>query len=145
QVGAVQSAIRALCWMYDLWDSPVQRTFPFLDRDLVEFCLGVPGDQLIRPGETRSLHRRALAGLLPPRIARRMDKRGPDEAILRAIAERWGEIQPLVDEPRMAARGWVDAAAFRKALQEARFGKPGEHLPALLPSLALEVWLRAVE
>lgn len=145
QVGAVRSAIGAISWMYDVWDSPVQRTFSFLDRDLVDFCLGVPIDQLVRPGETRSLHRRALAGLLPPRIARRMDKQGPDEAVLRAIAERWGEIQPLLDEPRMASRGWVDPVAFRKVVQEARFGKAGNHLPALLPSLALEVWLRAVE
>ena len=145
QVGAVQSAVRAICWMYDLWDAPVRRTFPFLDRDLVDFCLGVPIEQLVRPGETRSLHRRALAGLLPPRIAHRMDKQGPDEALLRAIAERWGEIQPLLDDLRMAARGWVDPVAFRKAVQEARFGKAGNHLPALLPSLALEVWLRAIE
>lgn len=105
QAASVQSAIRAICWMYDWWD----------------------------------------AGLLPPRIARRRDKQGPDEAILRAIAEHWGELQPLLDEPRIAARGWVDAATFRRALQEARFGKPGDFLPALLPSLALEVWMRAAE
>jgi len=145
QAGAVQSAIRAICWMYDWWDAPIQFSAPYLDRDLVEFCLGVPDDQFVRRGETRSLHRRALAGLLPPRIARRRDKRGPDEAILRAIAERWGDLQPLLDEPRIAARGWVSPAAFRRALQEARFGRPGDHLPALLPSLSLEVWMRAVE
>ena len=145
QVAAVRSAIRAICWMYDWWDAPIQLAAPYLDRDLVEFCLGVPDDQFVRGGETRSLHRRALAGLLPPRIARRRDKRGPDEAVLRAMAERWRELQPLLDEPRIAARGWVDPAAFRRAVQEARFGKPGNHLPALLPSLSLEVWLRAVE
>jgi asparagine synthase (glutamine-hydrolysing) len=145
QVAAVRSAIRAICWMYDWWNAPIQLAAPYLDRDLVEFCLGVPDDQFVRRGETRSLHRRALAGLLPSRIARRKDKRGPDEAVLRAIAERWGELQPLLDEPRIAARGWVDAAAFRRAVQEARFGKPGNHLPALLPSLSLEVWMRAVE
>jgi asparagine synthase (glutamine-hydrolysing) len=131
--------------MYDWWDAPVELSAPYLDRDLVEFCLGVPSDQFVRRGETRSLHRRALAGLLPPRIARRRDKQGPDEAILRAIAERWGDLQPLLEEPRVASRGWMNAAAFRRVLQEARFGKPGDYLPALLPSLALEVWMRAAE
>jgi asparagine synthase (glutamine-hydrolysing) len=143
QAGAVRSVVRALCWMYDRWDYPVEVAYPFLDRDLVELCLGVPGDQLVRPGETRSLLRRSLAGLLPPAIARRRDKRGPDEAVLRAFAERWHEIKDLADEPRAAARGWIDPAAFRQALREARFGKAGDHLPGLLPSLALEAWLRA--
>lgn len=129
--------------MYDWWDAPVQMTFPFLDRDLVELCLGVPSDQIVRRGETRSLLRRGLAEMLPPRIARRQDKQGPDEAVLRAIAERWGEIRGMLDEPRVVARGWIEPAAFRQTLQEARFGKPGAGLPGLLGALSLEAWLCA--
>jgi hypothetical protein len=140
--GAVRSVLRAVSWMYDRWDDPVQVAYPFLDQDLVEFCLGVPIGQLIRPPETRSLLRRSLAGLLPPRIARRPDKQGPDEAILRAFGEQWSEIKDLADDPRAADLGWFDAAAFRQSLQQARFGKAGDHLPSLLPSLALEAWLR---
>lgn len=145
QVGAVQSIIRGVSWMYDWWDAPVQMTFPFLDRDLVELCLGVPSDQIVRRGETRSLLRRGLAGLLPPRITRRQDKQGPDEAVLRAVGERWGEIQGLLDEPRVVARGWIEPNAFRQTLQEARFGKPGKGFPGLLGALSLEAWLRAEE
>lgn len=144
QAAAVQSAIRGISWMYDGWGYPVRIAFPFMDRDLVEFCLGVPSDQFVRPGETRSLHRRALSALLPPRIARRRDKRGPDEAVLRAVAEQWGEILPLLDEPRIAARGWADPVKLRRAVEETRFGK-GDNLVALPVTLALEVWLRAQE
>jgi asparagine synthase (glutamine-hydrolysing) len=145
QAAAVAAAIRGLCWLYDRWDFPVEIAVPFMDRRLVEFCLGVPSDQFVRPGQTRSLHRRALAGLLPPRIAARKDKRGPEEPALRAFGERWGEIQGLLDEPRIVQRGWVEPAAFRHALQEARFGKMGDNLLALMAALALEAWLRAGE
>ncbi|HYG61717.1 MAG TPA: asparagine synthase-related protein, partial [Thermoanaerobaculia bacterium] len=61
QAGAVRGALRAAAWLYDWWGRPVEVTFPFLDRPLMEFCLGAPAGQFVRPGETRSLHRRALA------------------------------------------------------------------------------------
>lgn len=145
QVGAVRSAIRAVTWRYEWWDHPVRVAYPFLDRDLVEFCLSAPSEQFVRGAETRSLHRRALAGLLPARIVRRRDKRGPDEAILRAMADGWGEISALLENPRVAARGWIDPVALRAAAQDVRFGKVGDSLLALLTSLALEAWLRAIE
>src|SRR5262249_27045704 len=36
--------------------------YPFLDQNLIEFILSIPGEQLLRPGERRSLMRRALIG-----------------------------------------------------------------------------------
>jgi len=41
------------------------KTYPYLDRDLLEFLFSVPPDQLIRPGQRRSLMRRALSGIVP--------------------------------------------------------------------------------
>src|SRR4029077_4900258 len=45
---------------------PLHETrYPFLDRDLLEFLFAVPRDQLVRPGQRRSLMRRALSGVVP--------------------------------------------------------------------------------
>src|SRR5262249_7343591 len=83
-------------------------TYPFLDRNLVEFLSRTPLEQLQRPGEMRSLHRRSLSDLLPEPVLKRKGKKGPDEAILRALAENWDSIQDLLNQPQVGLRGYVD-------------------------------------
>lgn len=48
--------------------------YPFFDRRLVEFCLAVPADQRLREGWPRSLQRRAMQGILPPKVQWRKSK-----------------------------------------------------------------------
>jgi len=48
--------------------------YPFLDRSLLEFLYAIPPDQLVRPGQRRSLMRRALAGIVPKVILDRRRK-----------------------------------------------------------------------
>ena len=48
--------------------------FPFFDRRLVEFCVGLPSEQKLRDGWTRWILRRSLDGLLPPQVQWRFDK-----------------------------------------------------------------------
>lgn len=38
---------------------------PYVDQDLVDFCIGIPRDQYLWGGQTRSLMRRALTGRMP--------------------------------------------------------------------------------
>jgi hypothetical protein len=102
-------------------------------------------EQLLRPEASRSLHRRALAGDLPARIAARHDKRGPNATLLRTVNECWPEFVPLLERSRLVQHGLVRERAWTDALQRARFGRTGWDLMALLKSLALEVWLRAHE
>jgi asparagine synthase (glutamine-hydrolysing) len=145
QSATVELAIRKTAWRYDAGpEQPMLMLYPFLHRPLVELCLALPPDQLIRPGQTRSIHRRALRDLLPPEIAQRPDKRGPMEPILRAVAAQWPTLSRLLPDARVCQRGYLDPTAFRRALDEARFGKPERKL-ILLQVIALEVWLRQVE
>lgn len=51
-----------------------EKRYPFLDQELVEFLLTIPAAQLLRPGERRSLMRRALRSYLPPGILSRPNK-----------------------------------------------------------------------
>jgi asparagine synthase (glutamine-hydrolysing) len=145
QSALVELAVRNTAWRYDAGpERPLLLVFPFLHRPLVEFCLAVPPGQLVRPGQTRSIHRRALRNLLPPEIVQRPDKRGPMEPMLRAVAAQWPAVSRLLPDARVCQRGYLEPAAFRRALEEARFGKPERKL-FLLQVIALEVWLRQVE
>lgn len=58
-----------------LWS--IESRVPYLDRDLVEFCLSLPEQYLISPeGETKSVFRSAMRGLVPDAILDRRDKIG---------------------------------------------------------------------
>jgi asparagine synthase (glutamine-hydrolysing) len=48
--------------------------YPFFDRRLIEFCLGLPDEQKFAGGWPRLLLRRAMDGILPPEIQWRTTK-----------------------------------------------------------------------
>ena len=122
----------------------VEVSHPCTHRPLVEFMQAIPYEQRVRPGETRSLLRRSLQGLLPEKILKRKTKRGPDEAFARALARGWLDLQPLFTDSRVCARGYVNAEAFQTALNRARHGCE-RYSFALIQTISLEIWLRALE
>jgi asparagine synthase (glutamine-hydrolysing) len=75
----------------------IESRVPFLTPDLAEFALSLPESYLVsRNGETKSVLRRALRGIVPDAILQRRDKIGfatPEREWLRTIAPR--------------ARGWL--------------------------------------
>jgi len=74
--------------------SRVDVSYPFLHRPLVEFMQAIPHTQRLRVGETRSLMRRSLRGLLPAKTLKRRSKGNPQEVITRAIAREWPRFEP---------------------------------------------------
>ena len=46
----------------------VEPRYPFFDRRLIEFCVGLPEEQKFDRGWPRLLFRRAMDGILPPEI-----------------------------------------------------------------------------
>ena len=52
----------------------VEPRYPFFDRRLIEFCVGVPEEQRFVDGWPRSVFRRAMQGLLPDEIRQRSTK-----------------------------------------------------------------------
>lgn len=119
--------------------------YPFLDRSLVEFCLGLPGDQLVRSLETRSVHRRALTGILPQVVAERRDKRGPDEAMMRAVGRHWPTLHDMfAGDARIYDHGYVAREPYLAALEATRFGllhRAGN----VFRAIELEIWLQSLE
>lgn len=103
----------------------IESRFPYLDRRVVEFCVGVPPEQHRRDNWGRLLLRRSADSRIPAMIARRRDKSStwPDivrgisqnEAMLKRCLDRWAKnprIASLLDIPQMRneLRKMVDLA-----------------------------------
>ena len=123
---------------------PVDITCPFTHRPLVEFLQAIPPTQWIRPGETRSLMRRALRTHLPPQIAARKGKGTPAEATLRAVTREWRKLCDLLRNGLVCSRGYVDRAALNTLIENPTFSHTTESL-FVLRIAYLELWLRDFE
>jgi len=144
QARMLSSAIRAVASCYYRDRVVTDYRFPFLHRPLVEFLLAIPIEQKLRPGENRSLQRRALKHALPPAILTRQSKRCSTEALCRTLAYNWREIAPLFKEPRVCEYGFVDSPAFGEAAKRIQHGLQNINAE-LVGVLAVELWLRALE
>jgi asparagine synthase (glutamine-hydrolysing) len=120
-----------------------ERRYPYLDQSLVEFLLAIPPDQLLRPGQRRSLMRRALGGVVPKEILWRKTKAFVSRSVLVAFDKSWPELQELFSSPIAGARGYVISPELLKDLQLAKSGN-AEHMMYLLKVISLELWLRSV-
>ncbi|MPY90192.1 MAG: hypothetical protein GEU99_19990 [Luteitalea sp.] len=117
-------------------------THPFLDRRLVDTAIAIPQRQLARPGEPRSLMRRALAGLLPPAILGRFSKGYSSPPRMRQLARVVPSLDADVSACQLVRHGWVDDAQVLRLLR--RF-KAAQHeaLGPMLSLVSVELWLRA--
>ena len=118
-----------------------ERRFPYLDRDLLEFLIAIPAAQLLRPGQRRSLMRRALASFLPPDVLRRSTKAFTVRGYMLAIESNWRELVSLFTSPATERLGYLNRARFMEALREARSGKAPQ-LARMIRVISLECWLQ---
>jgi asparagine synthase (glutamine-hydrolysing) len=118
------------------------KRYPYLDLDLMRFLLSIPQEQLIRPGDRRSLMRRALRDMLPPELIDRKTKGTAARCVALTITKHWGVIADAVASPFTAEMGIVDAEQFRSALTALKQGKLPTYTVSLLRVLALEMWMR---
>ena len=121
----------------------VEVRYPFLDQRLLELVLAMPLEQLLRPGETRSVMRRALAPVLPPAVLRRRTKAGPSESFQRAVIRQRHWLQELFTDPLSARLGILDGDAFTTALHHAQHGIV-PHGALMQSIVSMEIWLRSL-
>jgi asparagine synthase (glutamine-hydrolysing) len=124
--------------------SEIEKRYPYLDRDFVEFVTAIPPDQLLRPGERRSLMRRSLAGILPSEVLARQTKGGGDRSYILMVQEHWEMIEGIVNSPLSGRLGYIEPSRFRDALWDLKNGKAAANFLELFRVLALEIWLRDV-
>lgn len=115
---------------------------PYSHQRLIEFMLSVPMHQIARPGEERSLMRRATVGLLPEKIRTRQSKGTADAPFLRALARQYetvGDVAAL----EVCRRGYAEPKALSMVLEDASLGR-SQYSGALGRLFSLERWLRSL-
>ena len=134
--------LRGLLGCGSLPRDPVhEKRYPYLDRSLLEFMYAIPREQLVRPGQRRSLMRRALAGIVPSEILQRKRKAFVSRSPMAAIAKQSADLVTLCRDMVSSCLELVDADAFREAIRKAT---AGQEIPVvtLIRTLDLEFWLR---
>ena len=111
------------------WSREVR--LPFLDHRLVELCLSLPTEYLLKGGEGKRVMRRAMRGVVPDEILDRRDKigfvvpwaewwQGPARgALTERLSESLRELGDMVD-PRRVAPGTSEALAVMSLAQVRR-------------------------
>jgi asparagine synthase (glutamine-hydrolysing) len=115
--------------------------YPFLDQTLIEFLLSIPADQLLRPGERRSLMRRSLAGIVPQEILSRRTKQVGARTPMLILEKYWDELQSIYQTSLASRLGYIHEAQLLKTICDARDGK-SVSLVRVLWTISLEYWLR---
>jgi asparagine synthase (glutamine-hydrolysing) len=125
-------------------EPPYEKRYPYLDRGLAEFLFAIPREQLVRPGQRRSLMRRALEGIVPDELLNRKRKAYVSRAPMAAIAGDWSRYAEMTQHLVSSALGIVETKEFSQALQKAR---QGQEVPmvTLMRTLSIESWLRKLK
>ena len=121
-----------------------EKRYPYLDVGLIEFAFAIPREQMVRPGQRRSLMRRALAGIVPDGILNRRRKAFPVRTPTMAISSEWESLTDAKQPLLTGSLGIVDTECFLKTLEKSRLGQEIA-IVQVMRTLALESWLRAVK
>ncbi len=125
----------------------VEPAFPFLDRDLLEFLMGVPGTMLVRDGVPKALLRSGLSGAVPDSILQRRTKGDFTAEVNDASRRDFPAVARMLGPDSLVVQlGYVDAdkvnrglAALLGAMQGSASCVASWRLTGLV---ALEIWLR---
>ncbi|HNQ16041.1 MAG TPA: asparagine synthase-related protein, partial [Pyrinomonadaceae bacterium] len=123
----------------------IEPRFPFFDRRLIEFCIRMPSEQRLAGGWTRSILRRAMTGILPPKIQWRRDKANIGLSFkLNLLKFGRGEIEEAVGPGRRLLEPFFRMEMLDSALlkyEKDPLGRDGEPM-LLLTAAHLSNWLR---
>jgi asparagine synthase (glutamine-hydrolysing) len=118
-----------------------ERRYPYLDRDLIEFLMAIPASQLLRPGQRRSLMRRALVGIVPREVLWRRSKGATGRSHLLALQSSVNEVVQLMDTSISGKMQFINDVRFREDLSRAAAGNC-MNVVTMLKEISLEFWLR---
>jgi asparagine synthase (glutamine-hydrolysing) len=124
-------------------DLPREKRYPYLDLGLLEFLYSVPREQLVRPGQRRSLMRRALVGIVPEELLNRKRKAYVARAPLAAISAERTHFTNITQHMVSSSLRIVDPQGFLDVLQKIRHGQEVPTI-AVIRTLGIESWLKNV-
>ncbi|MCP3892832.1 MAG: asparagine synthetase B [Desulfobulbaceae bacterium] len=125
---------------------PMECRYPFWDRRLMEFCLALPMEQRLKNGVSRAIFRRAMHGIIPLEIERRMGKANLGPNFIRYMKK---DAPVLLKKQLKSGSGLEDFVKAEKVIAEVgHFSseKQTDNEGTLFyVLLALGVWLGAEE
>jgi asparagine synthase (glutamine-hydrolysing) len=135
-------ALRRQLSCYPIAANPCHRkAYPYLDRDFLEFLFAIPPDQLLRPGQRRSLMRRALNGVVPQELLNRKRKAFVLHGPLMAIPAKSSNLVMRTEQMLSATLGILVPPRFLTELEQAHAGERVAITP-LIRAFGLERWFR---
>ena len=144
QSGPFQQLIRLIASAgYEERDG-IELRSPLLYQPLVEFSFAIPFEQKLRPGEVRSLMRRALRDDLPEKVLNRPGKGEISEAMHKGLLRQSSTVDSLLADPLVCSLGFVDRERLRSAVSLAKHGAK-LNVGALLKTISLEIWLQSFQ
>lgn len=142
QSGVFQQLIRLIASGAYVERDGIELRSPLLYQPLVEFSFAIPFEQKLRPGEVRSLMRRAMRNHLPEKILTRPGKGEISEAMHKGLLRQSSRVDSLLADPLVCSLGFVDRERLRSAITLAKHGAK-LNVGALLKTLSLEIWLQS--
>lgn len=123
----------------------IELRHPFWDRRLVEFCFGLPPEQKLNHGLSRTIMRRALTPLLPQEIRRRK-KSNISAVFTRALYTFESEkIERIMETQMELLRPYLDVQAVRESYQRFCADRNPDDAVILWQVVTLALWLRQLD
>ncbi|KJS59578.1 hypothetical protein VM95_26260 [Streptomyces rubellomurinus] len=117
-----------------------QGSSPFLDDRVVAACLAARPEDRATPWELKPLIKRAMVGVLPPRMLERRTKADGSMIAAEGFAKHRLELDSLWQTSRLAELGLVDPAPLRELSR--RPYTATTHGVRMLAALSVELWAR---
>jgi asparagine synthase (glutamine-hydrolysing) len=123
----------------------VEPRYPFFDSDFVEYCVGLPADQKLRDGWTRSILRRAMSPVLPTEVCWREFKSDLSLNFARSLSTYGrGTIERILEKNGSPIWEYADIDWIRGSYR--RLQRQSNSLDALQvwKATTLGVWLEGI-
>jgi asparagine synthase (glutamine-hydrolysing) len=150
-IGHLPSAVDSgltWCSIIETLPRPFQRVivrreyrYPFLDRDMVDFLIRIPANQLMRPGRRRLLMRRALRGIVPAEVLERRRKAYVARGVLVALSNNKSHLTSLFRHSLLGSIGYVKEEALRSAVTGLDAPVNTSQEEWLMRAIKFELWM----
>jgi asparagine synthase (glutamine-hydrolysing) len=121
--------------------------FPFLDRDMISFLIGIPGEVQTWKGIPKTILREAMRGVLPETVAARRWKADYTRLANQGMSLDYTHVLQCFQSDGLGVRsGYLRGDVLREELDRLRGqiqGSTCEITWSLAELLGLELWLRA--
>jgi asparagine synthase (glutamine-hydrolysing) len=127
--------------LYPSYAKRYEYRYLFLDRDLNDFLFRIPREQLLRPGQKRSLQRHALKVLLPDEVFNRNRKAFASRGISLALRSSEAYLKGFMVSSVAIENGIVNEQLYRSAFHDYASGIGGANAVGLMRLLHFENWI----